>query len=168
MAGVKGRSGRKRTPSPILRLHGTLRTRENRNPAGEPQPEVERPDMPKFLTGEARLEWERIVPLLLAEKCLTQWDRAALSSYCQTWKEYVRLCLAINRITAYTITTDKGNLVQNPLVGAKNRAFNNLLRICGEFGLTPASRSRLNINPGQGEVDPLAELLRRRQAIAGS
>lgn len=166
MAGVKGRSGRKRKPTPILKLHGTFR--DDRRSGNEPTPDIECPDMPRFITGEARKEWERIVPLLAEARCLTRWDMAALAAYCQTWKEFVRLCRAINRITAYTIQTDKGNTVQNPLVGAKNKAFNNLLRICGEFGLTPASRSRLTLNP-QENNDPLEELLRRRQAVgAGS
>ena len=166
MAGVRGRSGRKAKPTKVLQLHGTFRSdRRNRD---EPQPEIAIPDRPEFLKGEAAREWQRLVPLLVKEKCLTEWDRAALAAYCQTWKEYRALCVRVHRVSQYTTLTSQGTEIQHPLVGAKNTAFNNLLRICGEFGLTPSSRTRLAVGPASGDVDPLQELLKRRRKLAGN
>lgn len=165
MAGQKGRSGRRRKPTNILKLEGTLRS--DRRTGDEPQPTIAIPDRPEFLKGEAEKEWRRIAPLLADQNCLTEWDRAALAAYCQTWKEYVALCKQVNRVTKVVIKTSKGTQIQNPLVGAKNTAFNNLLRICGEFGLTPSSRSRLAVGPASGDIDPLQELLKRRKQLAG-
>lgn len=168
MVGVKGRSGRKRKPTQILRFQGTLRP--HRRPANEPQPnsgQSERakpPQRPAWVTGEARKEWERLEGKLNGAGLLTTWDRSLFVAYCVTWKEYVACQRKLKSLDDYTIETKKGNVIQHPLVGIRNQAYKRLLQLCGEFGLSPSARAHLDVDitdPAVG-TDPLDELISRR------
>ena len=73
--------GRKPKPTAHKRRDGSrqpIRPDEPEVPPGEPR-------CPAVLDGEARAEWERIVPELLDAGVLTQIDRAALTGYCSAW-----------------------------------------------------------------------------------
>lgn len=53
-----------------------------------------------------------------------------------------------------TTVTSQGTVIQHPLVGISNQASKEMLRIAGEFGMTPAARTRLSTiePPVQGEL----------------
>jgi P27 family predicted phage terminase small subunit len=51
------------------------------------------------------------------------------------------------------ITTDKGNKIQNPLVGIARRAQADMVRYASEFGMTPSARSRVHADK-QAKEDP--------------
>ena len=42
--------------------------------------------------------------------------------------------------------TSNGNRIINPLVGAANRAMQLMLKAAAEFGMTPAARSRVDVD----------------------
>lgn len=166
MAGVKGRSGRKPKSTQTLKLHGGFRP--DRHNTDAPEPEIGKPEAPKWLTGSAREEWNRILPLLLAEKCVSRWDRAALVLYCQEWKTYVEATQKLRMVRGLLAKGSKGQLMEHPLLRIRDKAFRKLLQVASEFGLTPAARSRLNVQAGDA-TDPLELWLkaqgdRRRQA----
>jgi len=162
MAGVKGRSGRRPTPTAQLKLRGSYRRDRHGQRDSEPSPPAKLPDRPRWLTGEARREWERLGPLLAEQGLLTEWDRSLFSMYCQEWKTYVTVCRNLRTPEDCTVLTTKGNVTQHPLVGLKNRTYQNLLRIAAEFGLSPSARTRLHVQSAE-ETDPLTELLNRRK-----
>jgi len=62
--------------------------------------------------------------------------------------------------TGLLIKTTNGNVIQNPLVGISNHSWSQVLRFAKEFGLTPASRSRLEA-PEQVEEDVFESYLRK-------
>jgi P27 family predicted phage terminase small subunit len=55
------------------------------------------------------------------------------------------------------IKTAMGNEIQNPLIGIINKAAADIVKISGEFGLTPASRSRVSGEDDEQEQDPAAK-----------
>lgn len=73
------------------------------------RPDVEIPDCPDHLEGEARSEWDRITPHLVKLGLISQIDRAALAAYCDTWGEYVNACACIKAMREHFGVT--GNLV---------------------------------------------------------
>ena len=163
MAGTRGRSGRKRTPTETLKRRGSYRRDRHGQRDSEPKPTAKLPDRPRWLTGEARKEWERLGPLLAEKGLLTEWDRALFCTYCLEWKAYVTICRKLRPLDDYTMVTTNGNHVQHPLVGVKNRVFQNLVRIATEFGLSPSSRSKLSVEPVSTEDDPQEKLLRQEK-----
>jgi P27 family predicted phage terminase small subunit len=42
------------------------------------------------------------------------------------------------------IMTGNGTLIQHPAVGIANQAMKEMIKIAGEFGMTPAARTRLS------------------------
>lgn len=160
MAGKKGRSGRKRKSTQTLKLHGSFR--KDRHNTAAPEPESNAPEPPKWLSGESLAEWKRIVPLLLAEQSVTPWDRAALAAYCEEWKLYVSCSQKIRMIKSLTVTGSRKQKAEHPLLRVREKCFKRMMQVCAEFGLTPASRSRLNVKPETMD-DPLHQWLMQQQ-----
>jgi P27 family predicted phage terminase small subunit len=136
--------GRKPKPTALKKAEGNPGKRALN--ADEPQLAPALPDPPAHLTGEALIEWNRVAPDLFKAGVLTIADRAALAVYCQAWADWVEACgeMAVgNKV----ITTEKGYQVQSPWVGIANRAMDKMLKFASEFGLTPASRTRIHAEP---------------------
>lgn len=161
MAGKPGRSGRKAKPIGVHILQGTFRA--DRHNAAEVEAPVIIPDPPKSLKGEAMAEWDRITRLLAEAKCIADLDRSALAAYCIEWARYVTANNRLRVANTLLAESTKGTKMPHPLLRVSDRALANMLRICQEFGLTPASRSRLNIDAAAGNEDPLEKLIREQQ-----
>jgi P27 family predicted phage terminase small subunit len=103
---------------------------------------------PPHLTEAAIAEWNRVAPQLYAVRVLTAADLASLAAYCQAYADWIHARTELDK-HGFTITTEKGNLIQSPWVGIANKAMNNFVRYAAEFGMTPSSRSRVSAPSGQ-------------------
>lgn len=112
-------------------------------PKGEPKPKVEMPAMPKHLSTEARVEWERLGPVLMRLKLLTRLDRAAFAAYCQAWARHVEAEGELAKASALAFTHN-GYPIVNPWQTISKQAVEQMSKFLGEFGLTPAARTRIN------------------------
>lgn len=128
-------------------------------PANEPKPEPLKvvPDPPSHLSPEAREEWARLAPVMVAQRLLTAIDVGAFASYCQAYGRWVQAERAITKMRARDELTDAlmirttgGNAIQNPLVGVANRAHELMLKTAIEFGMTPSARTR--VEGGSGAI----------------
>ena len=95
---------------------------------------------------------------------LTQIDRAALAAYCQAYGRWAQAERALARMAerdkataGIIIKTKSGNAIQNPLVGAANKAMADTVRYAAEFGMTPSARSRISAGGGGGDQDDPAQ-----------
>jgi len=128
-------------------------------PKGEPKPKVEMPAMPRHLSTEARIEWERLGPVLVRLKLLTRLDRAAFAAYCQAWARHVEAEEQIAKASALAFTGN-GYPIVNPWHTISKQAVDQMSKFLGEFGLTPAARTRINaphvpdLEPGNEEDQP--------------
>ncbi len=154
--------GPKTKPTKLKLLTGTARP-HRLNPH-EPEPEVAQPDAPEHLTDAAREEWDRVVVELMTLGILTHLDRGALAAYCQAYGRWSAAENALARMAGRDAVTDglivktkSGNLIQNPLVGAANKAMADMVRYAAEFGMTPSARTRVSGMSDAGP-NPFAEL----------
>ena len=158
-----GQPGPKRKPTANLKLHGTYRS--DRRFADEPVPDGGMPERPKFLTGPAKKEWERLAPILYEKGVLTTWDMTTFAQYCFHWGEWVSLGRAIKKAKAgkkdlrsrYTAITSKGGECLDVLVQAQLKALAASRSMAIEFGLTPSSRTRIKVGEKPAE-NPFAAL----------
>lgn len=129
-------------PSHLKVMQGTYRP--DRAPKNEPKPEPSTPSCPTWLHAEAKREWRRIVPHLEQLGLLAQIDRAALAAYCQL---YARWWEAEREIKVHGLTqiTETGYVAQRPEVGISANALKQMRAYLAEFGLTPSSRSRIDL-----------------------
>jgi len=110
----------------------------------EARPKTEVPSCPNHLSGDAKREWRRIVGLLAVVGLVSQIDRATLAAYCQA---YGRWCHAERMIKkeGAIITTPNGHEQKSPWLTIADKAMEQMHRYAVEFGLTPASRTRIHV-----------------------
>ena len=142
-----GRRGPPPKPTSLRILNGNAAKRPLND--REPQPRLGTPHCPDWLSDEAKKAWRRLVPELRAMKVLTIADADALAAYCHTyarWREAEEFISKHGLV--YPIRDDKGGIKVMQQWPQVSIARNLLLVLRGyqqEFGLTPASRSRIQV-----------------------
>lgn len=108
-----------------------------------------RPKCPKYLAGEARAEWQRIVRLLAARGTLTCADAPSLELYVLTYSSWRKCQEEIQRegpITEITVLDSRGeaHTVRKQSEASKLAAklASQMRQLLKEMGSTPASRER--------------------------
>ena len=138
--------GRKPKPTKLKALKGTLQKCRMQL---EPQPVSFIPAPPACLDRIAKVEWERISAELFGLGLLTNIDMAALAGYCQAYSRWYQESMKMKRESS-VIKTALGNRIQNPRIGIMNTAASEMRKFLIEFGMTPSSRSKVNV----GEKEP--------------
>ncbi len=157
MAGRKGRSGGRNSKTRAEhRLAGTHRQdRHGRKRPPEPTPGT--PDAPAILEGAALSEWKRMVALLKTAGVLTVVDGAMLFHYCEMHGQALDIRAQLRAVAkrervrlsdAKRVDLEKQQLK----LWAQWRAYGQAIRMyLVEFGLSPSSRSRVALEPVDGE-----------------
>lgn len=157
-----GRRGPPPKPTAIKQMEGTYRP--DRAAQDEPLIEPGIPEPPKLLTGRARAAWDRIGPELEKMGVLTTVDGVALELLCDAYAEWVAARDVIRRQgSTFSSKTQDGRKVikPHPAVRIASEAWRRVHRMLLEFGLTPASRSRVGRVPMGDDgrpADPWEEL----------
>jgi len=135
-------------PSPKPTVLKVIQGNPGRKPLNkaEPKPNSVALECPSELSDDAKAEWNRLYPYLFRTGLLTEADLTAFSAYCQTYGRWIVAERAL-ATEGELLTTDKGNIVQNPRLWVANKALDQMYKFMSEFGLTPASRSRVKASP---------------------
>ena len=139
-----GRRGTKPTPTAMLKLRGSWRGDIKKN---EPEVELGIPDMPDYISGNAKACWDELAPMLVNIKVLSTQDKLALSLLCETYGNWRRSQDMLEKYgDVFPIKDDKDNikyLQQTPYVAMVRNFGKQLKDMLVEFGLTPSARSRV-------------------------
>ena len=165
-------AGRRPKPTSLKKLGGNPGKRALNE--RELTPKVEAPEMPPGLSAIARKEWVSIVPVLLLLGVLSRIDGKALAAYCHA---YARWHEAELRVREFGIVIEEPVLWRNPagkpeVIGYRHKknpacnisesALKTMKSFLIEFGMTPASRARLNVEkPGDNDEDSFDKFLKR-------
>jgi P27 family predicted phage terminase small subunit len=144
------KTGRPRIPTALKLVRGTQRA--DRLNVNEPKPKLGIPPVPAQLSDEAKAEWERLAPELFEQGVLCPQDGAALAALCEFRADFLHastMCATKDGQDRKVIKTANGNFQENPYYSIKKRSAELMYKFLTEFGLTPASRSRLNATPPQ-------------------
>lgn len=147
-----GRRGPARKPTALRVIEGNCGKRPL--PKDEPQPSSDYTPCPIWLKGKARQEWKRIAPELRRMGLLTIVDRVALTAYCQTYARWLEAEEAVEK-KGMTFVTEKGYIQQRPEVGVAQKSLLLIKAFATEFGLTPASRTRISVSRKPEAKDPM-------------
>lgn len=143
--------GRKPTPVAMRVLHGNPGRRPLRN--ARPGTALDTPDVPDFLDGEARAEWNRTLAEHEGTGLLTRADRALLAAYCVMWSRFVAAERHVTEHGPIVAAPRTATPMPNPHLKVSRDALDRLLKIAGELGLSPVSRARLHIAPAVDAPD---------------
>ena len=145
-------------PTELKLLHGEKN--KDRIRADEPKPRPITPEAPGTLDKYAKAEWKRMVPILERNRLLTEVDGNTLAAYCQLISLNIQTSKALkacgHKMVAEKHTVDgAGNefveAKANPLVNQQLKIIAQLLPYFREFGLSPASRTKISTG---GRMDP--------------
>lgn len=166
-------------PSNLRMLNRELKDyQKNEN---EPQPyQEEIPEPPAEISPAARKIWDIKAPDMIALKLLTKIDKYAFMRYCETYVEYIKCRDFIHEkgstTYVYEMVPQKGlyggmatdelgqpifnkvldKVVVHPEVVLFKQYSEELRRLEQEFGMTPASRSKIQIELDKDEKERIA------------
>lgn len=129
----------------------------------EPQPKAVEPKRPDNLSERAIREWESLVPILASMRVLTEADGVALGILCQNIAELEQVMKARSESGYLTENPTTGSIHVNPLVRVQADLDRRVCDGLREFGLTPASRSRIVTTSAVAAENPFARLQRQAE-----
>ena len=109
----------------------------------EPKPAPVIPKCPRHLNAAAKVEWKRIAKTLHKLGLLTEIDGGQLALYCQAWGRWVEAEAALKKNGTVIKSPKTGWQVKSPYLMVANKAMEQMQRALSEFGMSPASRARV-------------------------
>ena len=160
---------RPKKPTKVKEKQGTLR--KNRVNNREPTVEVAIPPCPKILGKEGKKEWKRVTKELKLMQIIAKIDASALTIYCRAYENWLdceqkiidaskpeKTKDGIKEKDGKVSTSSKGISYINANVNLSSMYVKQMTRILTEFGMTPASRAKVNAE-GQNKDDKLLAFL---------
>ncbi|MFW5777375.1 MAG: phage terminase small subunit P27 family [Spirochaetota bacterium] len=169
------KGGHNRKPKALKVIHGTAR--KDRNPENEPEvrPLTEVPKPPTGLNRWARKIWKELAPELVDNGVLSHVDVFAFEMCCTQYGiakelEYrITHWPVIDRETGEVIRVRKQSIADYlrgrnsqtmPEYAAMRQAVAQFKALVEQFGLTPASRNRIDLpKGGENQEDPMEALI---------
>ena len=107
------------------------------------------PKPPAWFNKYSKGEWQRIMPLLIERKILTDADMGSVESY----------CIAIGQVRQMQVLIDKEGPIAmgthgpraHPAVKIQSDAMTRARLLASELGLTPVSRSRPTVRDDEDD-----------------
>ena len=148
--------GRKPKPTHLKEIAGN----PGKRPLNKNEPKAPPADLlaPAHLRGQELKVWKRLAPLLAAMKVFRQPDRDLLEQYCTAYQEWRRAVTEVRKKGGAVSKTPSGYGQVSPWVARVKAEREEMRRIMVEFGMTPSSRSRLQVagdlqTPGDEDDD---------------
>jgi P27 family predicted phage terminase small subunit len=110
---------------------------------------IEIPKCPTGMTPGARTHWRRQAKLLNEAGIISHIDGLALRLLAESIDLYLS---AGAKLEAHGLIakTSNGNVIQSPFLSIRNSAWEQIVKLAGQFGLTPADRTGLTFRVGYG------------------
>lgn len=155
-------SGPPKTPSHLRLVKGNPSKRAiNKN---EPKPPSGVPPIPKHFDKRGKYWFKRMGEELDAVGVMSTLDAKALELLVEAYTEYRHHCEVLDE-EGYTYQTGSATgekiVKAHPAAAMKADAWKRIRAMLSEFGMTPASRSKVEIKAPAGE-DPFAKFLKAR------
>ncbi|WP_447879936.1 phage terminase small subunit P27 family [Serratia fonticola] len=156
-------SGPPRTPTHLRLVKGNPSKRPiNKD---EPKPTSGVPPTPKHFNKQEKYWFKRLGDQLDEIGVITVLDGMALELLVGAYVEWRKHRDVIDQEgDSYKTTTSTGDMIirAHPQVAMMDKAANRVAKMMAEFGMSPASRSKVG-SPGTSEADPLEEFLKKRK-----
>lgn len=150
-----------RKPTALKIAEGTFRKDRAVN---EPTPsavDISKMKAPVHFDDAHKEMWDEYVKELVSLGVLTVVDRMAFEVMFEIYIEIQELKESIIEEGKY-IVDDRGNTRRNPLISQVNQLRQTLRQFLSEFGMTPASRTKINVKDKQVEESALEKLMRKK------
>ena len=112
-------------------------------PVNEPQPAPALPPCPKGLSAAARKEYKRTGKRLLACGLMTNLDGALLAGFAACWARWLEAEAELLR-SGPIVRSPNGYPMMSPFLVVANQCLKQIRLFANEFGMSPASRTRVS------------------------
>lgn len=123
------------------------------------------PAAPDWLGVDGAEHWARQVEYLHRMGILAKTDLGALSMLCKEWQNYVNAEKQMDQNARYYNVKDESGVVKywgvHPAHTIAQQHLKAYISICGEFGFTPAARSRISLPSNENTKSKAAGLLKK-------
>lgn len=148
----------KRGPKPKPAHEKKLAGNPGKRPIGlDLKPKLGVPEMPEWLLPVAKDKWREVVPLVVEMGVLALADGTLLAAYCQVYARWrdaeEKLDEQGTEIETTFANGDSKGVMTSPQVGIAAKWLDKLNQLGAQFGLSPTSRSRINLPPPAEEKD---------------
>ena len=150
-------AGRPPKPTALKVVEGNRGKRASNKQEPDP-PYLSEFDPPKWLHPAAQSVWNEIAPKLADAKLLTTVDVQALAMGCIAIAQYRRAVAKVGEelVKSKVVADENDKLVEtgehvNPWSIVQSMSFKQAMLIFQQFGMTPAARTRIAIQP-QGDL----------------
>jgi len=152
-------AGRRPTPTALKLVTGNPGKRAVNKK--EPRPKTKAPACPSHLDAKGKVTWKKLCTLLAGMGVLTEADGLALERLVDCYSDIIECRKLIERDgrTYTTLDQNSNTLIKNnPAVNQLRAADSQFKSYLVEFGLTPAARTKVNVDlpDGDEKKDPLA------------
>jgi len=154
--------GRPKKPTELKILEGNRGKRPLPENEPKPAPITNQPDPPEWLNDPAKGMWQRLFPILQRINLITEADLESYTMLCQSygkWVEHEKDIADNGDYYTYTNKAGAENEVERPAVKLAHKAYERYKSLCTEFGLTAASRARIETKGADDDVEEMEELL---------
>lgn len=140
---------RQRAPSAHIKLTGLdkrlpSRYVENRNLTEGVVVEADALIPPAGLSSDAKKAWNATVPALLKMRALSETDLVQLDNMFTVYEEVLKAKKAIKKFDKEFSLEDESYIKKRKMLSAwLNEALRSFTKIAGDFGMSPADRTRL-------------------------
>lgn len=121
-------------------------------------------NIPQDIEPEAKEYMKSVCNMLTDNGVMEDVDKAALTMLARNYSMFIKANKQLEK-DGLTVTSDRGNIAQHPLVKVARDAQNSAVKLMEKFGLTVKDRSRL---PGlsEGSDDsPLAQFVKQSKEV---
>jgi len=142
------KTGPKPTPTKLKKLRGNPGKRSLNKKEPQPKQRAGVPNAPRYLDTAAKKEWRRISKEMHRLGLLTNIDITALAAYCQCFSTWIDATKKIQK-HGVLIKAPSGYPIQSPYLSIANKAQVEMRKWLTEFGMTPSSRSRVEVKDAE-------------------
>lgn len=136
--------------------------------ASEPEPPTDGIVMPPHLGEVAAARWAELLPMLQATRVMTRADVEALARYCDTYEWWLAVRAKLKKEgDTYPILNDGGEIkyiAQRPEVSIAHKLSQQLRQLEADFGLSPAARVSLKVDPDAKSESTIEKFLKLKAA----
>ena len=112
----------------------------------EPKPRSAKrlPAAPSYLNVDGKKEWKRAGTELHRLGLLTKLDVTAFAAYCQAYSVFINAVRNLEK-HGMLVKAQSGFPVQSPYLSIVSTQTKQMIKLQTEFGMTPSSRSRIEV-----------------------
>ncbi|WP_230598188.1 phage terminase small subunit P27 family, partial [Xanthomonas albilineans] len=151
-------AGRKRLPTTVKQIKGTLQ--KCRTNLGEPKPQGDLTEPPDYMSEGAKSAW-RYALECAPPHLLKRLDMSVLEVWACAADLYRKAQTGINKSGLLLKAPNTGVPMQSPYLSIANKQAQIMTKAATEMGFTPASRSRVSLpmETAEDALDPWADIV---------